>query len=679
MGVQNLYQKMRSKLHLLTTIIVFYMLTSENEACSTLQSSANFSFSVFKRYGLTLSRAHFSDVSCRPSLYDILGLDSSATIQDIRIAYRGLAKQYHPDRSNRKGILCHGFLEILQHNFRTVQGAYEVLKDERLKHEYDKLGIIPNSIVTNFHWFSDKIPTIISVAPIANLDLLRDLNFTAISGPWLLFATNADDTSFERLIPAWDEMCERMYPIFSCARVLLDRENEMRHFFTGSDPCFLFYSTPRTGFELHTIPPNWNSTTFMLDLENRLKQKLLSRRTISNVHRTSGMTSPSLGRISYHLEEWLQINLDVPHILIDSQFGTSDILALGSVFPNAMIGEQEPIPDAIRSIRTPPIAKGTISTDILSQKSMMLYHEAKLIRTFSIPFRQTNSSGSLDEDLGELIKTVSQIRNEGIDIQRFTKMGDENLLQLCTQQGREFLTEYFNENRRLQPPSQALTYCIIYLGNLKQYTHGTQTAQPKAIPRYEDLVDEHLYSAVHRDARLGWLDCAEQDCSYFHETTLNENLDQNPCTSTEGHHWVVMSTRWTGQFCKIRLNCETKLNSSHYEFCVRNSPNVATNEQDSSYRFCSSGMKVHRSEGFRSDALYHRDTIHALQDYECETRSQHTTVSKTGVFGIFNFIYLYFLNTEWNSGWLLILLFCLKKFHSVLSGNYFRAARYSCR
>lgn len=64
--------------------------------------------------------------------YKILGLDKSANADQIRKAFRDLAKKYHPDKNpNNKSS---------EEKFKQINEAYEVLKDPEKKKRYDELG-----------------------------------------------------------------------------------------------------------------------------------------------------------------------------------------------------------------------------------------------------------------------------------------------------------------------------------------------------------------------------------------------------------------------------------------------------------------------------------------------------------------------------------------------------------
>ena len=65
-------------------------------------------------------------------LYEVLGVDKNASDDEIKSAYRKLAKKYHPDLNKDNPSAAEKFKEINQ--------AYEVLGDQQKRSNYDKFG-----------------------------------------------------------------------------------------------------------------------------------------------------------------------------------------------------------------------------------------------------------------------------------------------------------------------------------------------------------------------------------------------------------------------------------------------------------------------------------------------------------------------------------------------------------
>lgn len=64
--------------------------------------------------------------------YEVLGIDKSATSDDIKKAYRSLAFKYHPDRNPGD--------TVAEEKFKEISAAYDVLGDETKRRNYDLTG-----------------------------------------------------------------------------------------------------------------------------------------------------------------------------------------------------------------------------------------------------------------------------------------------------------------------------------------------------------------------------------------------------------------------------------------------------------------------------------------------------------------------------------------------------------
>src|SRR5215467_11844267 len=64
--------------------------------------------------------------------YEVLGVSRTATADDIKKAYRKLARKYHPDVNPGDNSA--------EEKFKQIGEAYEVLSDPEKRQRYDQLG-----------------------------------------------------------------------------------------------------------------------------------------------------------------------------------------------------------------------------------------------------------------------------------------------------------------------------------------------------------------------------------------------------------------------------------------------------------------------------------------------------------------------------------------------------------
>src|SRR5829696_10535452 len=66
--------------------------------------------------------------------YEVLGVARDATEDQVKKAYRKLARQYHPDRNPGD--------KSAEAKFKEVQEAYDVLSDKNKRAQYDRFGFV---------------------------------------------------------------------------------------------------------------------------------------------------------------------------------------------------------------------------------------------------------------------------------------------------------------------------------------------------------------------------------------------------------------------------------------------------------------------------------------------------------------------------------------------------------
>ena len=71
-----------------------------------------------------------------PDYYKTLGVEKKASQDDIKKAYRKLARQYHPDTNKDAGA---------EERFKEVSEAYDVLSDPEKRKKYDRGGLFPGA------------------------------------------------------------------------------------------------------------------------------------------------------------------------------------------------------------------------------------------------------------------------------------------------------------------------------------------------------------------------------------------------------------------------------------------------------------------------------------------------------------------------------------------------------
>src|SRR6478609_475986 len=83
--------------------------------------------------------------------YEVLGVSKTASEDDIKKAYRNLARQFHPDRNPGD--------KQAEAKFKEIQDAYDVVSDKTKRAQYDQFGFAGGPAggggPGGFHWGSN--------------------------------------------------------------------------------------------------------------------------------------------------------------------------------------------------------------------------------------------------------------------------------------------------------------------------------------------------------------------------------------------------------------------------------------------------------------------------------------------------------------------------------------------
>jgi DnaJ-related protein SCJ1 len=84
-------------------------------------------------YRLFLFSLFVIKILCEKDLYKVLGIDRSASQNEIKKKYRELTKKYHPDKNQGNPEASAKFAEVAE--------AYEILNDQQKRRKYDRGGM----------------------------------------------------------------------------------------------------------------------------------------------------------------------------------------------------------------------------------------------------------------------------------------------------------------------------------------------------------------------------------------------------------------------------------------------------------------------------------------------------------------------------------------------------------
>ncbi|KAL5006640.1 hypothetical protein ScPMuIL_015446 [Solemya velum] len=136
---------------------------------------------VLKRYGLLICllpslnsvvNAYIEGLYCgQENCYDIIGVGRDAAKSDISSSYRKLAKKWHPDMHKDEEKK-----EDAVKKFQRIANAYEILKDEEQRNNYDYMLDHPEEYYSHYYYYYRR-----KMAPQVDVRIVIAVTITVIS------------------------------------------------------------------------------------------------------------------------------------------------------------------------------------------------------------------------------------------------------------------------------------------------------------------------------------------------------------------------------------------------------------------------------------------------------------------------------------------------------------------
>jgi curved DNA-binding protein len=139
--------------------------------------------------------------------YETLGVDRSASSDEIKKAYRNLSKQYHPD-VNPAG----------EARFKEIAEAYEVLSDPAKKEQYDNPrtgpGFDPFSMFNSFQFSTQRDAEYLNITLDRTFSIAELMSSIEFSSEYKTSHTAASQSSFEtKNVNVKIDLSQNQYPI----------------------------------------------------------------------------------------------------------------------------------------------------------------------------------------------------------------------------------------------------------------------------------------------------------------------------------------------------------------------------------------------------------------------------------------------------------------------------------
>ncbi len=188
------------------------------------------------------------------NLYDILGLKSDCSQEDIKKAYRKQALKYHPDKNSDPDATD---------KFKNIQMAYEVLQDESKRKKYDTM-----SHTEKIEFYDILKDCVSSISP--HYTVLYEKIITMIYGDENTFKKDINNFNF---VGIFDTIVNRFDELSNVSHIESHKNNSDQPISNAPIHCPILNTTPVSKSNSYIMDKMTSDNIVQIEVNNNFKEK----------------------------------------------------------------------------------------------------------------------------------------------------------------------------------------------------------------------------------------------------------------------------------------------------------------------------------------------------------------------------------------------------------------------